>query len=63
MKRLALLAILASAPTLAAMGFLVSQSTTAVGGKTYTVCTYNVGGSMVNQMLPGFAVCPPSINM
>ena len=53
----------AAFPAAAAMGFLVSQSTTAVGGKTYTVCTYNVGGSMVNQMLPGFAVCPPSINM
>jgi hypothetical protein len=63
MKRLAILAAFVAAPAVAAMGFLVGQSTTMVGGQMYTVCSYNVGGSIVNRMIPGPSVCPPSINM
>lgn len=63
MRRLALLLFAVSLPAAAVLGTLVRQSSTVVGGQFYTVCTYNVAGSLINQMIPGPAVCPPSINM
>jgi len=63
MKRLAVLLFLVATPALAVMGMLVSQSTQSIGGQLYTVCNYNVGGTIVSRMIAGPAVCPPSINM
>jgi hypothetical protein len=63
MRRAILIAALLAAPAYAMMGVLVGQSTTTVGGQMYTVCTYNVGGQTINQMIRGPAVCPPSINL
>lgn len=63
MKRLAVLLFAVATPALAVMGILVSSSSQMVGGQYYTVCNYNVGGTIVSRMIPGPAVCPPSINM
>lgn len=61
---LAACALCFALPAFAALGILVSSSTTTVAGMPYWNCVYDVQGTRVSQLIPlAQGPCPPTINM